>query len=124
MDELLGSIEERKSVPVIGCSYSTSGGRLCGNEGWARFLSLQEDMDAMRKELKQASTGKAAAEATNASVLERARAAEISRDVKEIQVNVVFAVNERATPQAHWIPQRFVRNGARCCSTVAVTPGG
>lgn len=49
---------------------------------------LRKDIVELKENLRQAELRQAAAEATAASVLQRARAAELSRDVKEIQVRL------------------------------------
>lgn len=54
-----------------------------------RVCHLQEELHALNEELRKAEMRYVAAEATAAAVLDRARAAELSRDVKEIQVHGV-----------------------------------
>lgn len=51
---------------------------------------LRNEIAELKENLRKAELGHAAAEATAASVLQRARAAELSRDVKEIQVKLVY----------------------------------
>lgn len=50
----------------------------------------QQEIEAVKEDLRKADVRQAAAEATAASVLQRARAAELSREVKEIQVTLIF----------------------------------
>lgn len=69
----------------IFCRDATDGQ---GNENDAVILCHQrEEVAALKGDLRKAELRYAAAEATAASAMQRARAAEISRDVKEIQVS-------------------------------------
>ncbi|CAM9116113.1 unnamed protein product, partial [Scytosiphon promiscuus] len=67
-----------------GFCHDAAGGKRCGN-GSAILCHQQKEIFALKEELRKAELRNAAAEATAASAMQRARAAEITRDVKEIQ---------------------------------------
>lgn len=61
----------------------------CENSDGRSRQDLEEEIASLKKELKKAELKQATTEATVASLLQRARAAELARDVKEIQVGTV-----------------------------------
>lgn len=61
----------------------------CENSDGRSRQELEEEIASLKEELKKAELKQATTEATVASLLQRARAAELARDVKEIQVGTV-----------------------------------
>lgn len=82
------SAQELDGVVKQASGFSRGAGNCRVDEelGGKPWQEQREEIASLKEELRKAEIRQAAVEATAASVLQRARAAELSRDVKEIQV--------------------------------------